>query len=117
MPAAANRMKDGLRDDLLASMRARQSLETGVIRSLLAAIDNAEALPVAEGRPASLQLRFGEEGSEAARRTLSADEIGAVIDAEVQRRLDAASNLERLGQADRAETLRREAQIAARYVA
>jgi len=98
-------------------MRARQSLETGVIRSLLAAIDNAEALPADQDRPVSFQMQFGEEGPEAARRTLSLDVISVVIDTEIQRRLEAADDLERLGQADSAEGLRQEAQIAMRYTA
>lgn len=115
MPAAADGIKNRLRADLLASMRAGLPLETGVIRSLLAALDNAEALPVDQGSPASLQKQFGEEGTEIARRTLSTDEIGTVIDAEIQQRLDAAADLERLGQADRAGTLRQEAQVAQRY--
>jgi len=112
---AADGLKDRLRADLLTSMRARQSLETGVIRSLLAAIDNAEALPVDQDRPASLQREFGGEGTEIARRILSIHDIRVVIDTEIQRRLDAAADLEHLGQADRAGTLSQEAQVARRY--
>ncbi|HSX54681.1 MAG TPA: hypothetical protein VLG14_05220 [Sphingomonas sp.] len=110
-------MKDLLRADLLVCMRTRQSLETGVIRSLLAAIDNAEALPVNEDQPQSLQARFGDGSSEAVRRLLSPDEVHAVIDSEIQKRLAAAADLERMGQAARAELLRQEARVAARYIA
>ncbi|WP_447724863.1 hypothetical protein [Sphingomonas koreensis] len=115
MPAAIDEMKSRLRIDLLACMRTRQSLEAGVIRTLLAALDNAEALPANPDRPASLQARFGDESSEAARCALSREDVGAIIGAEIQQRWDAAADLERLGQPDRASILRQEVQIARRY--
>ena len=115
MSAAAEEMKARLRVDLSNSMRARQSMEASVIRSLLAALDNAEALPVDRDRPESLQARFCDGSSEAERRILSREDVDAVIGAEVRQRMNAAADLERLGLEDRAETLRHEAQIAGRY--
>ncbi len=116
MSAAADSMKERLRADLSGSMRARNAIETEVIRSLLAALDNAEALPLDQERRASLQARFGDGSAEAGRHSLSSEDVAAVIDAEIRHRADSAADLERLGQGDRAEILRRQAQIAERYI-
>jgi uncharacterized protein YqeY len=115
MSAATEEMKARLRVDLSTYMRARQSLEAGVIRSLLAALDNAEALPVDHNRPESLQARFGDGSSEADRRSLPQEDVDAIISSEIRQRMNAAADMERLGLEDRAETLRHEAQIAKRY--
>ncbi|WP_423602902.1 hypothetical protein [Sphingomonas sp. MS122] len=117
MRAATDILKERLRADLLDCMRRRRPLEAATIRSLLAALDNAEAVPRDTSRSASHPVQFGDGSAEVARRELSRAQALQVIQEEASKYLDAATDLERLGQPDHAERLREEARIAQRYVA
>ncbi len=114
-PAAA--MKARLRTDLKAAMQARRQLEIDVLRGLIAALDNAEAVPVGDAHEKYQARMFGDPGAEAPRRELSDFDVRAVLEREAATRLDAAQEVEDLGQGDWALKLREEAAIVARYVA
>ncbi|MER7555385.1 hypothetical protein ABTZ46_00495 [Nocardioides sp. NPDC126508] len=109
-----------LRADLLTARKARDTTATAVLRSTLAAIANAEALPVAEtalsteGPIAGAAIGVG--ATEAARRDLSDDDIRSIISAEQSERRAAASDMETHGAAEKAEQLRAEAELLAAYL-
>ncbi|OIJ24699.1 hypothetical protein [Nocardioides luteus] len=109
-----------LRADLLTARKARDTTATAVLRSTLAAIANAEALPVteaalsAEGPIAGAAVGVG--ATEAARRDLSDDDVRDIITGEQTERLAAATDLDAHGAAEKAEQLRAEAELLATYL-
>ncbi|WP_420313546.1 hypothetical protein ACOB87_43860 [Streptomyces sp. YS-B37] len=77
-------------------MRARDKATVSALRTTLAALDNAEAVPVEETAPRSLSLEQSPVGAgttEAARRELSEDDVVEAVKAEAAERLDAAAQL------------------------
>jgi len=120
-PGADTRAR--LRLALAEALRARDMNAVRPLRSALAAIGNAEAVepgapaPAGPGRPAgpgSPHVAGAVEGlgaAEAERRRLSAAETEQIVRAEAGEREDAARGYERAGHADRADRLRREAQV------
>lgn len=112
---SAGELKEILRADLRAAMRERRSAEVGVIRTLIAAIDNAEAVPL-EGFAERLRLRAtGDPIGEVARRELDVSALAAILAAEVHSRLMAAEDYERNGRGADAVRLREEAELIGRY--
>lgn len=101
-----------MRADLVAAIKGRRAEEISLLRSLLAAIDNAEA-PALGSR--SRPVPGGP--SEIERLILTAAELQAVLHAEIRARELAAAELASLGQEERAEALLGQAAIAERYVA
>jgi uncharacterized protein YqeY len=112
----ADALKKRLRADLAAAMREKRGVATAALRALLAAIDNAEAVPVPEGAQRYVSHAFGGGSNEVPRRNLSHTDLEAVIARELAERRDAAAELERLAQHGRAQTLRAEAEIVAGYL-
>jgi len=115
---SAIELKERLRTDLLAAMRARASDHVRVVRMLLAAVDNAEAVPIAsEGAatPPTGTRAFGDPSGEVPRREVDAAAIEALLAAEAETRRAAAAFCDRHGQAGEAERLRKEAELVERY--
>lgn len=115
-------MRARMQADLRAAMKSRDTMETGVLRCLIAALDNAGAItPAPTTGPATFAgsehvatgLAWG--SAEATRRSLSAAEVDALIAGEVAARRDAAVEFERCGHCVEAETTWVEMAIAARY--
>jgi hypothetical protein len=114
-----------LRTALRSAMKARDTIATSALRSVLAAIANAEAvelpaakgLPPADGQPpptAGAHVAGSVAGvgaAEAERRALTGDEVAAIIAAEVADRRAAATGYDESGNAGRASRLRREAGV------
>ncbi len=90
-------LKDRLRTDLTASMKARDKLRSSTIRMLLSAITNAEVA--------------GKE-----QRELSDDDVVGVLSTEGKRRRESASAFEDAGRADSAAKERAEAEIITGYL-
>jgi uncharacterized protein YqeY len=109
---SAGALKDRLRADLKAAMRERKTAEVGVIRTLIAAIDNAEAVSV-DGMAERIRLR--EDIGEVARRELDAADLDAVLAGEIAARSTAASDYESHGREGEAARLRQQAELIARY--
>ena len=110
---SAPAFKDRLRADLKAAMQARDADTVKVLRALIAAVDNAEAVAVA---PEPYQSRaFGDPASEVPRRVLDRDAIDAILAAETASRLSAADDYEQHGRPEEAARLRGEAALIARY--
>jgi uncharacterized protein YqeY len=110
-------MRERLREDLAAAMRARDRVAITVLRTTLSAIDNAEAVDVSASEPRGTSsghvagASAGVGSSDVARRVLSDADIGAIIRGEADERREAAAEYERLGRVDVAEALRREAAV------
>ena len=115
MNGAAETLKARLRADIKAAMQARRPGDTKLLRVILAAVDNAEAVPVKAG-PQTRAARFDEGSADATRRTLSASDLDSLLDVEIASRLSAALDYERLGRADEAERLRGEAEVVGCYL-
>jgi uncharacterized protein YqeY len=98
-------------------MRSRDVPAVSALRSALAAIENAEAIPVSDtnatatSSPHFAGAEAGLGAAEAQRRGLTEREISEIVDAEIAERLSAASDYERSGHTEQGGRLRREAQI------
>ncbi|MEV6672224.1 hypothetical protein [Streptomyces sp. NPDC051162] len=100
-------------------MRARDKVTVRVLRSALAALDNAEAVPVAESELRGVALEHSPVGAgaaEVARRELNEHNIVNIVRAEAKERLDAAAELTSLAHTDRATELRAEAAVLFRFL-
>jgi uncharacterized protein len=113
---AASEMKTRLRADLRTAMKNGSTLEAKVIRSLVGAIDNAEAPPARERQATLAQHSFRSGSAEVERLLLNSAQVRDVLLAEIHERERAAAELERLQIVDRAEALRAEVLVAERYV-
>ena len=110
MSAAA--LKERLRADLKIAMRDKRAEEVALLRKLIAALDNAEAVPTEGYRPRALEGSRGE----VARRDLYGAEVDGLLANEIAERQTAAEEFERLGRTDEAAKLRGEAALVSRYV-
>ncbi|WP_329417585.1 hypothetical protein OG802_32525 [Streptomyces sp. NBC_00704] len=100
-------------------MRARDRSAVSALRTTLAALDNAEAVPVDEAKQAGTALELSPLGvgaTEAARRELSEGEVRDIVRAEIAERLDAAARLTAPAHAERAARLRAEAAVLLRLL-
>ncbi|MFI7501642.1 hypothetical protein ACIBVL_24690 [Streptomyces sp. NPDC049687] len=100
-------------------MRARDKAAVSALRATLAALDNAEAVPLDETELRGMALEqspVGVGATEAARRELSERGVVDVVRAEVAERLEAAARLTAPAHADRAARLRAEAAVLLRFV-
>ncbi|MGC5345637.1 hypothetical protein PZB75_00670 [Streptomyces sp. AM 4-1-1] len=100
-------------------MRARDKVAVSALRATLAALDNAEAVPVdgAEARGLALeQSPVGAGATEAMRRELSEHDVADVVRAEATERLDVAAQLTAPAHADRVARLRAEAAVLFRFL-
>lgn len=93
-------------------MKARDRVAVGVLRSTLAAIDNAEAIGPAEASGLAIeQTPIGVGAAEVERRLLSPDDVARVVRGELAAREEAAADYDRAGHAERAAQLRAEARF------
>ncbi|MFL6113525.1 MAG: GatB/YqeY domain-containing protein [Catenulispora sp.] len=90
-------LKDRLRNDLTASMKARDSMRSSTLRMLLTSVTNAEV-------------------SGKAQRELSDDDIVGVLSTEAKKRREAADAFEAAGRTDSATKERAEAEIITGYL-
>lgn len=109
-------MKLRMRADLREAMGEGRTGEIKVIRSLIAAIDNAEAPASKPGQSTGHDVQFRSGSAEVARLELSAARIAEILLAEIEEREQAAAEMDRLGKPGHAQTLRTEAALARRYL-
>jgi uncharacterized protein YqeY len=110
---SATALKERLRADLKAAMQARAADEVRVLRVLIAALDNAEAIPGVQKN--YVPRAFGDPSGEVPRRELDDDAVAALLTAEAESRLAAATDYEAHEQRDEAARLRAEAALIGRY--
>ena len=114
-------LRAALRRDLASAMKAREAEAVSALRTAIAAIDNAEAVPSQDasqpttiGHFAGAQAGVG--ATEAARRKLSGDEVRAILADQIAGYQREADGYDALGQADAARRLRNQAHLLAAYV-
>ena len=100
---------------LREALRARDTVAGSAVRSALAALDNAQAVPAAPpastGSPHFAGAAAGLGAGEAERRRLSEAEARGIVRAEVAERQAAALEYENSGHPDQAARLRREVAV------
>ncbi len=109
-------LQSRLRADLMNAMRGRRTVEIRALRSLIGAIDNAQAVPLGDGHDKYVVRPFGEAGVEVPRLELNVTSIAALLQSEASERQKSAEVLEVLGQVERAQQLREEAAVVSRYL-
>ena len=109
---SADMLRAALRRDLTAAMRARDAEATAALRTAIAAIDNAEAVPAPAAAPvvtsahiAGAQAGFGT--AEAARRQLTTAELTALLRVQLAEYETEAASYAALGRPEAAARLRR----------
>ena len=112
-PTEPRALRERLRRTLRDALRARDAVAAGALRSAIAAIDNAEAVPGgSEGWLSTNPMgAAGLGATEVARRELSAEEMLRIVLAEAADRRAAAAQYERLGQIDAAARMRSSADL------
>ncbi len=111
---AASQMKARLRSDLRVAIKKRLTVEVKVLRTLVAALDNAEAPPVPAAQQAAAHLCHG--SAEVERLLLDGAQVRDILLTELHERDGVAKDLERRGEIARAEALRAEVLLIRRYV-
>lgn len=115
-------MRANLRNDLTAALKTRNRVAITALRSALAAIDNAEAVPADRssgsviGNEHVAGSATGLGAAEAERRHLTAADLQSIVENEVRERSVAAEEYEQLGRNDLAERLHAEAEVLSRYL-
>ncbi len=113
-------MRARIRRDLTAAMKTRDATATVVLRSALAAIENAEAVVPADDDASGSEhvagAVLGVGASDVPRRTLTDADVVRLLRAERDDRLSAAATLDTHGRTDRADLLRAEAGVLDRYL-
>lgn len=115
-------MRATLRADLTAALKRRDRVAVAALRSALAAIDNAEAVPADQPLPGDAGTEHvagslvGVGAAETERRQLTEADLRAIVAREVRERTAAASRYEQLGRPDDAARLRTEAEVLGRYL-
>ncbi|WP_264014833.1 GatB/YqeY domain-containing protein [[Mycobacterium] manitobense] len=102
----AQAMRTHLRRALAAALRAKDTEVVSALRTAIAAIDDAEAVD-----PAA----YDAGTTEVARRSLSSDDVRAVLRAHVDGFLTEADGYDALGRQDAAARLRRQADVLRGY--
>ncbi|MBD3844799.1 GatB/YqeY domain-containing protein [Bosea sp. SSUT16] len=105
-----------LKADLRAAMRERKSVEVTALRELIAAIDNAQAVPVGDRHDSYVFHAFGDSAVEVPRKVLGKDELRRLVEAEIQSRNNTAKTYRSLGRDDKAQDLSDGAQTLNRYL-
>lgn len=114
-PQPAEIWRSLLRASLLAARKKRDSTRATALRSVLSAIDNAEAPESvavqarSTGRIAGAATGLG--ATEVSRRELSDEQIRGLVRSEIDERLSVAENFIAGCHAERAESLRAEATV------
>ena len=97
-------------------MRARSSGEVALLRVLIAAIDNAQSVPMGEEHRRYVELKFGDGSAEVPRLELSETDLAELLQGEAEAREAHAVEFERLNQQERAKAMRDEAAWVRRYL-
>ena len=105
---AAASMRQRLQLDLRYAIKTRAVREVAALRQLIAAIDNAGAVPL----PPKTEPTRGE----VERRFLESDDIQALLQREFNLRRNAVDEFSRLGRTAEAETAKFELDVVARYL-
>lgn len=117
-------MRAILRDDLKTALKDKDRVAIAALRSALAAIDNAEAVPLDQpAAPPVLEnehvagAAVGLGAAEVERRHLTDADLRDIVAHEIRERTTSADEYDHLGRADAADRLRAEAAVLERALA
>ncbi len=101
-----------LRNHLTEAMRARDRQTAGAMRSVLAALENAEAVPTAHAAPAAASEHYagaadGVGAGEAERRVLTVDDERVIVEREIAELRSSAEVFAAVGEHQRSSELTR----------
>lgn len=108
-------MRAEMRTDLTAALKARDRVATAALRSGLAAIENAEAVPTEHGADSG-GVATAPGVADVERRLLTEADLRLIVETEVQERSAAARRYQELGRSDLAEQARAEAEVLGGYL-
>lgn len=111
-PKVESDLRARLQADLMAAMRARDAVTVSVLRTTLAAIGNAEAVPT---EAVGAEPVIG-RSADVPRRDLDEEQLEAIVEAERRERLETAALYRRAGRPEAAVALEAETKILARYL-
>ncbi len=119
--ASAEALPAALRRDLTAALKARQPEAVAVLRTAIAAIDNAQAVEVAPDESAATSAhiagaRRGAGSAEAPRRPLDLGELHAILRGQVAELTREADRYDALARTAQARRLRDQARLLAAYL-
>ena len=114
-------LRAALRRDLASAMKARELGAVSALRTAIAAIDNAEAVPASDKGQATTSghiagARAGVGAAEAARRDLSGSQQQAILRDQVTGYTTEADRYDALGRPDAARRLRAQARLLSAYL-
>lgn len=112
----AQALQARLRDRLKMAMRDRSIDQMKVLRALIAAVDDAQAVPMGEQHERYQTHTFGAGTNEVPRLSLDANDLRALLERERDQRLAAAAEYDRLNRPDAARALRQEAAVAQAFL-
>ena len=108
--------KAQLRTDLRSAMRERDAQRVRAIRSLIAALDNAEAVPPSARHEKYVVSTFGDGSAEVPRVVLSSIDVEGVLRREAEARRTSAATLSELGKPTQAAELLEEFRVIEHYL-
>lgn len=103
-------VRAALREQLRAAMGARDRPAVQVLRSALAAIENAEAQPIEHGGPVTA-VEEAPAAAEVARRVVTDADARTIVAAEIDELQAAVEQYRDLGRDDEADTLVAQAEV------
>ncbi len=112
----AQSLKARLRADLGVAIKARDPALAKVIRTLIGAIDNAQAIDLGNAHEKYVERTFGDSSGEVPRKQLSNEDLRAIILSEIDERAVLAAQFEASGHSGRASELREETRIIEVYL-
>jgi len=125
-PDPAGDLRARLRGDLRDAMKARDTVATGLLRRLIALIDNAEAVAPSPAQAPSIDLASGSSewvaagaafgAAEVPRKVLTVNDLAALLRAEAGTLAATAVEMDRVGRPVEAGVARAEAALLARYL-
>jgi uncharacterized protein len=112
----ARQLQERVRADLKLAMAQRRAVEVRALRTLLAAIDDAQAVPVNPEQDKYIVRSFGDPGVEVPRLNLGRDALQNLLLREQKERVDLATEMAARGQSELSAALDEEAALFARYL-
>jgi hypothetical protein len=114
-------LRDALRRDLTRAMKAREPDAVSALRTAIAAIDNAEAVPPVDDDPVGTSghiagARAGLGAAEAARLHLTASQQRGILRDQISGYTAEAEHYDALGQQAAASRLRNQARVLTAYL-
>ena len=97
-------------------MRERRIADVATLRCMLAAIDDAEAVPLGSRHDKYEVAKFGHPSIEVPRKVLSDNDVQTLLWLEIVERIEASTRFAEAGLDEQADALSREAEVLKNYL-